>query len=160
METNDVFVRLFTLSYFVFPNKMCLGGKVLLSVLSSQCETPWLSSFSFAAVFHSEHLFIIMMGWSTWSPKKKWFFPKILLRLNWLVFSSLPPSFLKASTTIWETEEKYGLPYLLISSRKYFLVLVSGFHPLCICLVQFFMIPHWISVLSWRIKFEGVLFLL
>lgn len=42
---------------FVFPNKKCLGGEVLLSILSIRCETSWVSSFSFAVVCNSERLF-------------------------------------------------------------------------------------------------------
>lgn len=45
--------------------------KVLLSILSILCETFWVSSFSFAAVYNSERLFSINDELVKRSPKKK-----------------------------------------------------------------------------------------
>lgn len=70
----------------------------------------------------------------------------MLLTFHWLVFSSsvqLQLYFIKTSTTIWGTEEKYDLPFLLIASQKYFFFVLAMtlLHLLHICLVQFLIIP-------------------
>lgn len=89
--------------------------------------------------------FSINDSWLTQSHRKKLVFPEMNLKFLWLVFSTSPQPqlyFLLASVAVSETEEKYGLPYLLIGSQRYFLALVSAFHSLRICMVQFLMTSY------------------
>lgn len=147
-----LFVGLFCL-VFVFPNKKCLGGEVLTSILSIHCETAWISRLSFAAVFNSEYLCSINDGWSTWSSKKAWFFSEMGFKFQ--VCPNLNCISLKHQQQS-ETEEKYGLLYLLMASQKYFLVPVFSLHSFCLlmCLFSSSWSLIWVTALASDVKTE------
>lgn len=149
-----LFVGLFCL-VFVFPNKKCLGGEVLTSILSIRCETAWISRLSFAAVFNSEYLCSINDGWSTWSSKKAWFFSERGFKFQ--VCPNLNCISLKHQQQS-ETEEKYGLLYLLMASQKYFLVPVFSLYSFCIlmCLFSSSWSLIWVTALASDVKTQSI----
>ena len=149
-----LFVGLFCL-VFVFPNKKCLGGEVLTSILSIRCETACISRLSFAAMFNSEYLCSINDGWSTWSSKKAWFFSEMGFKFQ--VCPNLNCISLKHQQQS-ETEEKYGLLYLLMASQKYFLVPVFSLHSFCIlmCLFSSSWSLIWVTALASDVKTQSI----
>ena len=115
MKTNDVFVRLFIFLFLFFQTRSVWVGKCLQVSRAFNVKQPQLPASLLLPHFHPERLALMMAG----QPevlRKNGSFPKWVKNVTGLWFQvRLQPQlyFLKASTTVWEIEEKYGLSCLL-----------------------------------------------